>query len=256
MKDILKKDGFLLALFPVLAFICAFLFELGYAYSFGYSYTLIEIDLKGTVVSLFCTVVVLFPVLFVFFVFVRFGLSDSTSKRVMALPLVYFMLCLILCCVLGFQSKFLNWLLLIGAVYAIGYYLAFAVQIHRLGWELAVSATAKRNGIKSRKYQPSTSEPLDFKNILKLYLCLVTVLLVVGLMIRGVGIASANWKSNYQVITIDEREYAVLSVYGDLLVLGGIYDEQFDRQILTISRAADRPREFRSAYLPRFLSVL
>lgn len=256
MKNILKSDAFLLALFPVLAFICAFLFEMGYSDAFGYPYSLIEIDLKSTVVSLFLTVLVLCPVLFVFVVFFRFGFSDSTPGRIFALPLVGFIVSLIFSCISGFQEKILNWILLFCLLYAISRYLEFAFQVHRFGWSAAVSSTAKRYGIKPRRNEPSTNEPLDLENLIKLYLFLLGALIVLGLMIRGVGVAAANWRNSYQVIIIEKNEYAVLSVYGDLFVLGGVYDDQFDKQIVTVSKSADKPREFRRAHFPDFLSRL
>lgn len=250
------RESVLLAVLPLVSFVGALLFEVGYAGEFGYSYSFISIDLKTMIVSIACSVVVLIPV-FLFSIGVLRVLSD-TSKEVRVLGLEFFLpvIALIGVCVTGFSSRVFIIFLISSLTFAISKYAFIILKGFKYGLKGALSRAAESEGLTDRAIVREGLRKLNLENKWIFHILLAMVLILLVFMVRGVGQGFAKWRSDYQTVNMNGGEYAILSAYGDLVVLGGVYDEQFNGVISIVPRNSERLAELRSAYLPSFLPGL
>lgn len=256
MKEFLTKEAVLLALLPVISFIWALLFEIGYADSFGYSYSFIAIDLKLMIVSLAASAAVLMPMAAFYVLFIRLACSDSKSDRLLALELIIPVVILIPCCIAGFGNKILNILLVSSLIFACSKYAVIGLSALRYGWSGAVARAALFEGLTDRAPTFRAKEKLSTKSIFFIYIALSATLLITGLMVRGVGNAAAHWRTGYQTFVMEGKEYAMIASYGDLVVLGGVLEEHFNGLISIVPKNSEKLVDLRSAYFEDFLSTL
>jgi multisubunit Na+/H+ antiporter MnhF subunit len=256
MKELLTKEAVLLAVLPVISFIWALLFEIGYADSFGYSYSLIEIDLKIMIVSLAASAAVLVPMAAFYILFVRLACSDLKSDRLLALELILPVVILIPCCIAGFGNKIFNVLLIGSLSFALSKYAVIYLRALQYGWTEAVARAALFEGLTDRPPTFRVKEKLGAKSVLTIYFVIALMLVVSGLMVRGVGTAAAHWKTGYQTFVMEGKEYAVIAAFGDLVVLGGVLEEHFNGLVSILPKNSEKLVELRGAYFKDFLSTL
>lgn len=253
MNSFFLRESVLLAVLPLVSFVGALLFEVGYAGEFGYSYSFISIDLKAMVVSLACSVVILIPVL-LFSVGV-FRIMSDTSKEVRVLGLEFFLpvIALIGVCITGFSSRMFILFFLSSLTFAVSKYAFIILKGLKYGLKGSLSRAAESEGLTDRSIVREGLAKLDLGNKWIFHILLAVVLVLLAFMVRGAGQGFAQWRSDYQTVNMNGGEYAILSAYGDLVVLGGIYDEQFNGVISIVPRNSEKLVELRNAYLPSYL---
>lgn len=256
MKEFLTREAVLLAFLPVLSFIWALLFEIGYADSFGYSYSFIAIDLKAMIVSLAVSAAILIPIAVFYAIFVRLASSDSRSDKLFALELILPVIILIPCCIAGFGNKILNAIFFGTLIFAVSKYCVLGLYTLRFGWSEAVARTARQEGLEEMPANFRVRLKIGTKGVFSIYVVVAIALIVSGLMVRGVGAAAAHWKTGYQTFIMDGKEYALIAAYDDLLILGGVVEEHFDGLISILPKNSDKLENLRGAYLKGFLSTL
>lgn len=252
--DFFKKENVLLALLPVLAFVGALLFESGYASAYGYGYEFIEIDLKVMVVALVCVGVSLFPFLAYMVLFLSLVDSGTKQARVLAFKMVLPIPVLICSYMMGFESKLLLLFLLamvVGWMFFLG---RLFWKSRKLGWNDALLDIAASSGIKDFVGPQPRPKPKTVRDDFIAYFLIFSALLVVGMMIKGIGSGVAYWKSEYQTFTLDGAEVAIVAVYGERIIVAGITEDQFDRQISVIGKDSGKVVNLKKAYLNNFLT--
>lgn len=255
MKDFLTKEAVLLAFLPVISFIWALLFEIGYADSFGYSYSFIAIDLKVMIVSLAVSAGILIPIGFFYILFVRLACSGSKFDRLIALELIIPVIIVIPCCIAGFGNNIFNGLLIIFLVLSLLKFACFGLYALWFGWFEAVARAAQFEGLGDLPANFRFRLELIGKNIVTVYILILVALFISGLMVRGVGTAAAHWKSGYQTFVMEGKEYALIATYDDLVILGGVVEDQYDGLVSILPKNSDKLANLRSAKLKGFLST-
>jgi len=250
------RESVLLAVLPLISFVGALMFEVGYAGEFGYSYSFISIDLKTMVVSLACSVLLLIPV--ILFSIGVFRVMSDESKEVRVLGLEFFLpvMALIGVCVTGFHSEVFIIAFISSFIFAVSKYAFILLKGLKYGLSGTLSRAAELEGLTERSIVREILKKLDLGNKWIFHILLAVVLVVIALMVHGAGQGFAQFRSDYQTVSIDQREYAILSAYGDLIVLGGVYDDQFNGAISIVPRNSEKLTELRNAYLPNFLPGL
>lgn len=256
MKTFLSKETVILAVLSVLSFIAALLFEKGYADSFGYDHSFIEIDIKATVISLACIVVAFIP-LFIY-LYVIFDLLAKWTKesRLLGMQIAFPIPMLILLYILGFQSKIAVFGLIISLLFAFFTLSKVLWKSRKLGWKDALSNVAISNGLRdfvgpNPKAENKTSTLSD--DIVNFFKILI-FFIIIGFMIRGVGVGVAYSKSEYQTFILDGEEVAIIASYGEIIIVGGITEDQFDRRISIIPKNSDKIKNITKAYFKEFIT--
>lgn len=254
MKEFLSKEGVLLSIFPVLAFISALLFETGYADVFGFDHAFIEIDLKIMVVSIACVAIAFFPLFLYFYVFFRLASKGAKETRFLAIPMILPIPILIGLYMTGFESKIMGWLLVGSIIGGLFTFVRALVKSRKLGWKQAISEMATSQGLKDfTGPRPKGGEP-TLKDEVIAYCVMLALLFGLGLMVRGIGSGLAHWKTNYQTFVLDGEEVAIIAVYGERVIAAGVTEDQFNSKISVIAKDSGKLVGLRSAYLKNFVS--
>ncbi|OLU15310.1 hypothetical protein BVH01_15945 [Pseudomonas sp. PA1(2017)] len=254
--NIFKNDSFLLASIPIISFIGAYIFELGYANEFGYPHELIELDLKLIIISLFCSFILLVPAYAYYYTFLALFIRAEKEFRFIGASLTFSLPGVAMVYIAGMTNTFMNYFvvvcLLMGAIPLI-----LALVKHRtLDWRKAFNAEATREGyaeVTSRFDDNAIPRARD-KFYAFIFLCFAGAIFL--FMIRGAGTITANMKTDYHTFYLDEKEVAIIAAYGDHLILGGVSEDMFDKSIFVISKSSDSIKDLKSARFENFLSRL
>ncbi len=238
--SILFREGVMLAVAPVIAFGVALMFETGYADAFGISHELIDVDLRGMIISAIVVLFAFIPFISCTYFLFHLGTRRERIIRWWAIQLMMVLPMLISIYVSGFTSYL--------AYAGLGLALAFgsiavmnvAWRARKIGWKEAFEKAADSEGIKEFSGQRPASKPPRIWD--KLLACIIVLFLftVLALMIQGVGKGVAKFKSAYPTFTMDGKPYAILSGYGDRFVLGGIEDNSFDGNISVVPKNSEK----------------
>lgn len=254
MKKVIDRDGFILAVLPVLAFVVSLIFEMGYADAFGYDYFFIEIDLKGIVVALVCVIFVLLPLIIFLYAFLYLIQSDSRKVRVAALPMLYPVFSMLLLYITGFQSTIMKGLLLISLCFLGWTLLKLFYKARTNGWTQVLGDYADAEGVKERAKVGGSDKGLMLKDYIYMALTIIVFILLVVFMIRGIGFGVAHWKTSYSTVNRDGEELALVASYGDVFIAAGVYDDKFNSKITVIPKDSDLLKDIKSARLDNFIS--
>ncbi len=240
----------------ILSFIAAYLFECGYSDAFGYSHAFIQVDLKVMVISIACLLTLFFPLMMYFLVFFSFALRQEKEIRLIALPMILPIPGLILFYILGFESIIIKWMLFLSIFLGLCTFLKVVYKSRKMGWKLAMSEVATANGLKDfggQRKLGNEREPTVLDRVIGYFLILL-VLTALGLMVRGVGAGVAHWKQTYQTFILDGEEVAIISVYGDQVIVGGVTDEQFNTKLTILAKDSGKLVDLKEAHFESFLS--
>lgn len=256
LKSFFQKDSVIISMLSILSFIAAYLFECGYSDAFGYSHAFIQIDLKVMVISIACLIALFFPLVMYFFIFFSLVFRREKEIRLVALPMILPIPVLILFYILGFESSILKWMLLLAVLMGLCTFLNVVYKSRSKGWKIAMSEVAAANGLKDfggQRNAESAKEATVLDKVIG-YLVVVLILAVLGLMVRGVGSGVAHWKTTYQTFILDGDEVAILSVYGDYIIVGGVTEDKFNAKLTVLAKDSGKLIDLKEADFESFLS--
>lgn len=256
MKDLFVREGVVIAVLPVLSFMGALMFELGYAGEFGYSYSFITIDLKVMVVSLAVTIAVLIPIVAMSLGLLRVMVASSKEIRLLGLEFVLPVIAIVGFCISGFSSSLFFIFFVSSFSFAVSKYSFILLKGLRYGFKQSLSKAAVSEGLTDTAVLRAQLGRIAFRKPFVILPVAAVVLILLAFMVRGVGQGFAHWKNDYQSVQLDGVEYAVLSAYDDLIILGGITEEQFNGVLAVYPKNSEKLANLRSAYLPDFLPAI
>ncbi|WIN05189.1 MULTISPECIES: hypothetical protein [Pseudomonas] len=238
--EFMRKEGFLLALLSIASFWVCYMYETGYADTFGISHELIDVDLKAMVIGIAVVVLSLVPLVGYCYVMFKLGSTKSRHSRWFAIKMVMPLPMLMCLYVSGFTSL----LIWVGLAFAVFFstisVIVVAIKARKIGWMNALAAAADSEGIQERNGERTPSgDPTIWHGFFGLVMAFFMVVMV-SLIIRGVGIGVANTKVAYPSFTMDGKVYAVLSNYGDRFVLGGVDEGHYNGNTYVIPKNSDK----------------
>lgn len=238
--SILFREGVMLAVAPVIAFGVALMFETGYADAFGISHELIDVDLRGMIVSAIVVLAAFIP--FISSSYFLFHLATRRERETRWWAIQLLMVIPMMICI--YVSGFTSYLAYAGLGLALAFcsiaVLNVAWTARKVGWKEAFSQAADSEGIKEFGGKRPMSNPPKIWD--KLLACVIVLFLfsLLALMIQGVGKGVARVKSVYPTFMMDGKPYVILSGYGDRFVLGGIKDQSFDGNTFVIPKNSEK----------------
>lgn len=253
MKKWFENENFTLAAIPVAAFILAFAFESGVADAYGYSYALISIDLRVMIYSIAMVTLFAFPLL----VYWRFMFSLVSSHkgvdRMFGFPLCLFLPFLVLCYASGFDRQ----ICIIAAVYGgLGCMISIvsvATKAFSHGWKNAITESAKSEGYKDIEAWRYSEGPIRTKDRVIADAVMLFVIVCMFGMVHGSGKAYSKIKNVYEVVSVDGNELAILTGYGDRLILGGVTGGRFNGKITIKTMSSDGLNDLQQVRIPNML---
>jgi hypothetical protein len=87
------------------------------------------------------------------------------------------------------------------------------------------------------------------------YFVVLLILTLLGLMARGIGSGVAHWKNTYQTFILDGEEVAILSLYGDQIIVGGVTGDQFNTRLTILAKDSGKLVDLKEAHFENFLSA-
>ncbi|AZF00354.1 hypothetical protein C4J95_2893 [Pseudomonas orientalis] len=255
MKEFLKKDSFILASLPILSFVVALIFEMGYADAFGYDYYFIEVNLKVMVVALVCVIIVLLPLLIFLYAFLYLLKVDSKKTRAAALALMYPVFSMFGFYITGFQSNVIKLLLSCSLLYLAWTLAKLFFKARSKGWEQALEDYADSEGVQERSKVDGPIKSMTFKDYLYMWAAVLVFILSILFMIRGIGYGVAHWKTSYSTVMLDGEEYALVAAYGDNFVAAGVFEDRYNYKISIIPKDSEALKEIKSARFADFISL-
>lgn len=238
----------------IVSFIAAYLFECGYADTFGYAHVFIEIDLKKIVISMVCLVVAFFPLVLYFWVFFSFGFRKEKEHRFIAVQMILPIPVLIVLYVSGFDSSIMKWLLVFAVLLGLWTFVKVIFKARKLGWKEAMSQIAMAEGLKDFDGPRPKGEEARVLDKVIGYGVILVVLFAFGLMVRGIGVGVAHWKTNYQTFNLDGDEVAILAAYGERIIVGGVTGDKFNTKISIVPKDSQKLVDLKTAFFENFLS--
>lgn len=251
------KENFLLTLLPVFSFIGAYIFEAGYASAYGYDPYFIQLDLKLIVVGLIIVLVLLWPVAFLVFIMVSLIKKYGRRGRGVALCVLPLLLAILFNLAVGLRSSIAKFLIGLTVFFILYEAAALLFRVRTYGWGKAFDELAKSHGVSEQKPADDDSKKKSLPEIvygMQAWVMVTFILCLCILIIRGAGVGAAVLKETYSVVSIESKEYAVVAVYGDSMVLAGITEEKHDGRITILHRSANPALEIKEARLKEFLS--
>lgn len=247
--SLIFREGVMLSIAPVLAYVTAWMFEIGYAEFYGISFELIEIDLKATIISMLICLVTLLPFLAFTCLFLYLGfLNRSRKSRWWALQLMFVWFSSISLYISSFDSM-IAWAGLVLSLFFMAIsFLRVAWMARSVGWDEAFTKAA--DGERIRNFEgppPKPSAPTASQTLISVTALLGSVL-IACLMIKGIGGRAAMIKTAFPTLAIDGKSYVVLAGYGDRFVLGGISDGHFDGNTLVIPKNSEKIINLKAVY--------
>lgn len=247
--SLIFREGVVLSVAPVVAYVTAWMFEIGYAEAFGISFELIEVDLKAILISLLICLVTLLPFLAFTCLFLYMGFVNRNRRsRWWALQLMFVWFTSISLYITSFYSLFAwaGWILSLFFL-AIAF-LRVAWMARRVGWDEAFSKAADGENIRNFDgVQPETNAPTVWQT-LKSVVAVFGIVLIVCLMIKGVGGRAAMFKTAFPTFAMEGKSYVVLAGYGDRFVLGGIADGHFDGNTSVLPKNSEKIVNLKAVY--------
>lgn len=249
------SEGMALASFPVFGFIAALLFEMGYADAFGYSYDLIDIDLKLTLAAM-AVIALIFTPLFIYCWFMlwaarRGGVLGKLAAIQMAMPLPM----LIMWYMTGFQSRNLAIGLMVAALVALLPLIKLGYLCLRHDLPMALGIMAASQQINAGAGKGADRQVAWYDKVFAIFmLALCAVVLVV--MTYGVGSFFAYNKSRFSMFISEGKEYVILSAYADRFVVGGITGKVFNGNVYVFAKNSERLINVRKKRYDSFWSRL
>lgn len=248
------RDSLLVASMPVLSFMGAYLFEVGYADVFGYDHYFIELNIKSIVLGLVCVVAIFWPCVLLILGMVHVIKDHGRVGRAVALPFLFPAGGMIGLVMTGLQSKFMIAFTVVTAFFAIAQLAWVYFKYKFIGVSEAFENFAKSQGISTFVGPPAPStKPKVFDKLIA-YFMMTVLLVLAGILIRGAGVGVAHLKTSYTIVELESQEYALVAVYGDAMILAGITAESHNKEIVVKSRSSSKPFKLRTAYLPNFTS--
>lgn len=248
------RDSLFVASMPVLSFMGAYLFEMGYADAFGYDYYFIELNIKSIVLGLVCVVAIFWPGAFIIFAMVQVIKEHGRIGRAIASPFIFTVFGIFGFIASGLESQFMKWFTISAVAFALFKLALVYIKLRWIGVSDALEKFATSEGILTFVGPPSPPSKPRVLDKLTACFMLTVILVFAGFLIRGAGVGTAHLKSSYTVIEYESHEYALVAVYGDTMVLAGITEEAHNKEILLKNKSSSSPFSVRNAYFPKFTS--
>lgn len=247
--SLIFREGVILSIAPVLAYVTAWMFELGYADFYGISFELVEIDLKSTIISLLICLVTLLPFFAFTCLFLYLGfLNRSRKSRWWALQLMFVWFSSIGLYISSFDSL-IAWSGLVLSLFFMAIsFLRVAWMARSVGWDDAFSKAADGESISKFEGSPPEPAPPTVRQTLMSVIALLGSVLIACLMIKGIGGRAAMIKTAFPTFVMDGKSYVVLAGYGDRFVLGGIADGHFNGSTLVIPKNSEKIINLKAVY--------
>ncbi|KTB93680.1 hypothetical protein [Pseudomonas syringae] len=247
--SLIFREGVILSIAPVLAYVTAWMFEIGYAEFYGISFELIEVDLKAIIISMLVCLVTLLPFLAFTCLFLYLGvLKRSRKSRWWALHLTFVWFSSIILYISSFDSL-IAWVgLALSLLLMAISFLRVAWMARSLGWDEAFSKAADGESIHNFEGPPPDSAAPTVRQTIMSVIALLGSVLIACLMIKGVGGRAAMIKTAFPTFVMDGKSYVVLAGYGDRFVLGGIVNGQFDENTLVIPKNSEKIINLKAVY--------
>ncbi|MGG5223462.1 hypothetical protein [Pseudomonas syringae pv. coryli] len=250
--SLIFREGVLLSVAPVVAYVTAWMFEVGYAEMYGVSTDLIEIDLKAILISLAVSLVALVPFLAFCGVFLYLGFDRSRTSRWWAIQLVFFCFPTIGLYASSFNSRIAYLGLGLAVISLAISFSRVAWKARRVGWEAAFSEAADAEGIKDLSGGRPAPTPTTFLNVALGVLFFLVVVMMFLFMVKGVGGRVAVGKEDFSTLIMDGKSYVILAGYGDRFVLGGISENKFDGNTYVIPKNSEKIVNLKNIYYRDF----
>lgn len=248
------RDSLLVASMPVLSFIGAYLFEVGYADVFGYDHYFIELNIKSIVLGLVCVVAIFWPCVLLILAMVHVIKDHGRIGRAVAIPFLFPAFGMVGFVMTGLQSQFMMWFTIATAFIAIAQLSWVYVRFRWMGTSDAFEKFAIAQGVSTFVGPPAPSTKPKVLDKLTAYFMMTLLLVLAGLLVRGAGVGVAHLKTSYTVLEFESQEYALVAVYGDTMILAGITAESHNKEIVIKSRSSSKPFKVKAAYFPSFTS--
>jgi hypothetical protein len=246
--SLIFREGVILSVAPVVAYVTAWMFEIGYAEVYGISFELIEIDLKAILISLLVCLVTLLPFLVFTCFFLYLGLNRNRKGRWWALQLIFVWMSSIGLYISSFDSQIAWAGLALALLFMAVSFLRVAWMARRVGWDEAFSTAADGENIRRFDGPPAEAAAPTIKQTLISIVAILGTLLIACLMIKGVGGRAAVIKTAFPTFVMDGKSYVVLAGYGDRFVLGGISNGHFDGNTLVIPKNSEKIINLKAVY--------
>lgn len=253
--SLIFREGVILSIAPVVAYVTAWMFEIGYADFYGVSSELVEVDLKSTIISLLVCLVTLLPFLAFTCLFLYLGfLNRSRKSRWWALQLIFVWFSSIGLYISSFDSLIAWTGLAFSLFFMTISFLRVAWMARSVGWDDAFSKAADGENISHFEGPPPQPVPPTVRQTLMSVTTLLGSVVIACLMIKGIGGRAAMIKTAFPTFVMDGKSYVILAGYGDRFVLGGVADGHFDGGTFVIPKNSEKIINLKAVYYENLYS--
>ena len=253
MKDFLSRESFLLAGIPVLAFMLAFAFEIGYADAFNYSYSFIKIDLKVITVAMFVILLAILPLYLYIRIFIALAQSSKKHHRYLSVTMSLPLPLVLLAYASGFNKTIVVTLTILVIISLVVLLVDVLIRVPSHGWRKAIDLIAAKEGYVDLEGPRPESPPPGIINKLIAEAIIVFIIIVIFGLVRGVGVRIAHDRVEFNVVAIESENFVVLSGYDDRLVLGGVTSGKYNGRLALIPSDSAILMNIKVEKFPKFL---
>ncbi len=222
-KELLTREGLVLAALPIFGFIAALAFEYGYAVNFGYPLALIVIDLRMTLTSLILGLIYLYVIWLILDFVVEVVAEGGNAGRFVRAISPMLLLVVLLLFGTGFHEKVFEPALWMFSAVCIITILGVAFEARKVGLSAAFEKVA----------EDMVGPPIkEKKKTLRIkFFDMAFPIAILVFLIFGAGKTYGQMKRQFSYFEIGPDRYIILAVYGDSVVgarlVGGKPQEDF-----------------------------
>lgn len=254
MRKLITKDSFLLAAIPVIAFVLSLSFERGVASAYAYPFEFISIDLKVTIRALFLSATLAFPLYLSARVLIYLISSKKAEHRWLSVQIILPLPIILFSYLTAFNIQIVVLALASGSILLIVQTCRLLLTAWRHGAKNSLQRIAHSDGFRDIDEWKTSASPPTITDKIIVNLIFTAAFIFAFQLSSSLGKTYANLRKNYDIVYIENAPHAILSRYGDLLILGGIEGNKYSYTTSAVNIYDTRLGVIQRKRIEKFLS--